>query len=370
MGDEIESAMETPESQSDDSADQKAADRAEGASQYAEGDSRNEGEAQESESSGETGEDAADNLENNESFPTDESETWETQEAGGQSQTETDSDGGNSKDEKESRSGETGDDMQDDFGDWLVGLVDEVVAAGEREENPSGTQGRCEPERREWDEIPAEEVYEPYEWCEEEEGSIPDSVENPPEPEDDLSDGFEEERPSSEEDIPVEADEELGEANEFDEEQEDNFEYAAEIVGGFEGNYDSVQRRDAGIVSYGRYQFTLKSRNLEGVLRQWLDHPDSNAQAPNARRTIENNLERVAARDEGLQKQVKPLQCRKHRTIMNGNISSNLRLGMQRGKAYNHLWGRLYFSTPGIREDLDGSYRQHEMHLKAEMQAM
>ena len=45
MGDEIEPAMETPESQSDDSADQKAADRAEGADPYAEGDSRNEGEA-------------------------------------------------------------------------------------------------------------------------------------------------------------------------------------------------------------------------------------------------------------------------------------------------------------------------------------
>ena len=127
------------------------------------GEGTSDGEAQESESSGETGENAADNLENNESFSTDESETGETQEAGGESQAETDSERGDGKDGKESRNGEAGDDTQEDLAD----LIDEVVAAGEREESPSETQGRCEPDLREWDEIPLEEVYEPYEWCEE-----------------------------------------------------------------------------------------------------------------------------------------------------------------------------------------------------------
>lgn len=72
---------------------------------------------------------------------------------------------------------------------------------------------------------------------------------------------------------------------------------AYEITAAFEGSgYASYQNIDAGIVSYGRFQFTLASGSLAAVLERYL----AAASGPTAAALREGYLSRIQARDETL----------------------------------------------------------------------
>lgn len=71
---------------------------------------------------------------------------------------------------------------------------------------------------------------------------------------------------------------------------------ALDLTAAYEGGYSSYQNRDRGIVSYGRFQFTLASGALFGVLSRYAMEATSDT----ARQLRERYLDRVERRDETL----------------------------------------------------------------------
>lgn len=71
---------------------------------------------------------------------------------------------------------------------------------------------------------------------------------------------------------------------------------ALDITAAFEGGYSSYQNHDRGIVSYGRFQFTLASGALFGVLSRYV----ADATTDTARQLREQYLSRVERHDERL----------------------------------------------------------------------
>ena len=69
------------------------------------------------------------------------------------------------------------------------------------------------------------------------------------------------------------------------------------ITAGYEGRgYDAYQNFDSGIVSYGRFQYTLSSGSLEKVLERYLEK----ASGPSPDQLRKSFMERVKAKDQTL----------------------------------------------------------------------
>jgi hypothetical protein len=91
----------------------------------------------------------------------------------------------------------------------------------------------------------------------------------------------------------------IGADGDSDDERQRVIKTAFNITAAFEGSgYAEYQTTDKGIVSYGRFQFTLLSGNLTTVVQRYLDQSDANADIARALRV--EYLPRLLRRDESL----------------------------------------------------------------------